>query len=503
MAHDFTTPDGPDTRDGFLRYTYNAPNSGRLEDFGMPISFRYEEPPAETDLLPDDEYESLLKSNTLSRAYEYEVAVIGSGPAGRAAAVRASRLGAKVIMFEKDALGGLWLTAGSIPSNVYLKDLGAEADFKEAFSLKNSIVNKLTAGQARLLRSHRVRVEAGEAILKSAHEVLCRGRVYTASKVILCGGTNTDPPDISGLSHPGVFTIEKLFELSEVPPRLLILGGGYEGCELATVFARFGSNVMLIETGPQLLAGWDKEIAEVIEKSLMDAGVKVHTGTAVKDIVDRSGNPFVVTERGGVLCDKVLLATGRKPDLSALSSLRDAIEIEDGAVIINEYMETSLPGVFAAGDIAGLGYQTHASARMAETAASNAMGEKRILDLWAVPFAVFTSPEAAFVGLTEEEAREKYGDQMAVGYCSFSDNVRAMISGKTEGFVKVLAGRKHGEIFGVHITGAGAAEMIGIASAVMRMEVTVHEIINDIMHAHPTYMEAFAEACADALGGGK
>jgi len=404
-------------------------------------------------------------------------------------------------MFERDSLGGLWLNAGCVPAKVYLNKQGGSAlDLQGALVQKNAIITKLNSIMARQMRSRKVRIEIGEAVLKSPNEVLCRDKVFTASKIILCGGTKPDFPLVNGLSHPAVLTVDKVFKLYDLPQRLLVLGGGSEACEIAAAFAGFGSDVMLIETRQKLLVGWDTEIAEAVEKSLIEIGVKVHTGVAVRDITDRSGSPYVITERGGVLCDNVVIATERKPDLTSLGALINEIDLEDGMIVVNEYMETSIPGVFAAGDVTGLGFQTYAACRMAETAASNVMRIKQALDLWAVPTAIYTTPEVASVGLSEDDAREKYGDNLLIGYSSFSDNVKAMIQGNTDGFVKVLAGRKHGEIYGVHMVGANASELIERAAALMRMEVTLNEVINDIMHAHPVYAEAFTEACANALG---
>ena len=214
---------------------------------------------------------------------------------------------------------------------------------------------------------------------------------------------------------------------------------------------------------------------------------------------DKNGNPFVITERGGVLCDKALISTSRKPDISSLGFLANEIELDDGVIAVNEYMETSFPGIYAAGDITGLDFQTQAACRMGETAAANAMGGKVQFDIRAIPMTLYTTPEAASVGMTEDEARTRLGDELLVGESQFSSNIRAILNDKTDGFVKVLAGKKYGEIYGVHIVGMMATEMISEPAALMRMEVTIHEVVGDILHAHPTYSEAFAEACQNAL----
>ena len=479
--------------------------TGQKDEALPPIAFSYTEPPPEKDLLPDDEFSSAMGEERFTEErflneHEYDVAVIGSGPAGNAAAIRAAKLGAKVIMFEKESLGGMWLSSGCIPANVYLRSESGAASLQSALMQKNNLVSQLTSDSARQLRSQRVRLEAGEALMRSAHEIICRGRVYNASKVIICTGSKTDFPHVRGLSHPSVLTVEGLFKVSQAPPRLMVLGSGSDACELASVFAAFGSNVMLVDGHSRLLADWDSEIGETLGSALEKAGVKVHTGVSVNEVLDKDGSPYVVTERGGVLCDKVLVATDRKPDISILGPLVGDMQINDGVIAVNEYMETSVPGIYAAGSVTGAVYQTHTAIRMAEVAATNAMGGKKELGLWAVPKIAATKPEAASVGLTEGEAREKYGQDLVVGRCPFSANTRAMLSNDTDGFVKVLVGRQHGELYGVHIVGANAAELICGPAALMRMEVTAHEIAEDIIYAHPTFFEAFAEACAVALG---
>jgi len=392
-------------------------------------------------------------------------------------------------MFEKEMLGGVTVGGGAI------------LNLAKILSNKNSIATHLTANLARLLRSYRIRVEVGEAKLDTAHEIACRGKTYSVSKVILCGGTMPVRPDISGSDHPGVWTLADAMKATSAPTRLIISGGGAQGCEIAAVFAGAGSSVMLMEPD-RLLPDMDAQLAEAVKGSLINAGVKIHTGVSLKEVDDKDGSPFVITEMGGVICDNLLFASKKGLDKSSLGNLEDSINIIDDAIVVNEYLETSVSGIYAAGDCTGFCSQTHAAYRMGETAAANAMDKQKIIDLRAVPETVFTIPGAASVGLSEEDALEKYGDDVVVGFSLLSENVRAMLTGKTEGFVKVLAGRKHGEIYGVHIYGEEAVEMIAEPAALMRMEVTIHEVCSDILHAHPTYAEAFASACADALGKG-
>lgn len=491
MANDIiTASEGPDSQEAFSRFTQGILYSDRKDEEPALFSFAETGPPSENDLLPDEEFDSFPKPSLFKNAYEYDVAVIGGGPAGYTAAVQAVKLGAKTILFERDMLGG------AAAGDCSVLNLG------KILSHKNSVATHLTTNIARLLRSYRVRVEAGEAKLRTAHEILCRGKSYSVSKVILCGGLTSVRPDVPGSDHKGVWTLNDALKAVDAPSRLMVLGGGNIGCEIAATFAGAGSSVMLVENEQQLLPGIDAGIAEAMKNSLTKAGVKVYTGVSVTEIKDRDGNPFVITEKGGVLCDKLLIASRQKLDTSSLGGLEAAVRTVGDAILVNEYLETSTEGIYAAGDCTGFCSQTHAAFRMGETAAANAMGRKKVIDLKGSALTVLTTPGAASVGMSEEEALEKYGDALVVGYASLADNVQAILTGKTEGFVKVLTERKHGEILGVHIFGDEAAEMIAEPAALLRMEITIHEVCGDIIHAHPSYAEAFAAACADALNKG-
>ena len=491
MSNEFiTASEGPDNQDGFFRFSHGISYADRADDEPTPFSFAETGPPSERDLLPDEDFDSVLKSNLFKNAYEYDVAVIGGGPAGYSAAIRAAKLGAKTILFEREMLSGL-AGGGSAVLNL-----------SKILTNKNSIATHLTSNAARLLRACRVRVEAGDANIKTAHEIICRGKSYNVAKIILCGGMKSVRPEIPGASHHSVLTISDAMKLSEAPSRLMVYGGGNAGCEIAAAFAGAGSSVMLVEPEPRLLPKMDAGLSEAVKGALTKAGVKIYAGVSVREISDRGGNPFVITERGGVLCDKLIITAEQKLDVSSLGNLENNIETNENGIVVNQYLETNMAGVYAAGDCTGLCTQTHAAYRMGETAAENAMGRQKPIDLRAVPVVVFTSPAAASVGLSEDEAKKEHGDDLVTGTALFSENVRAMISGQTDGFVKVLAGKKHGEIYGVHIYGEEAAELIAEPAALIRMEITLHEVCGDIIHPHPTYAEAFSEACADALSKG-
>ncbi|MCL1894949.1 MAG: dihydrolipoyl dehydrogenase [Clostridiales bacterium] len=457
-------------------------------------------------------------ADAAQESYEFDVAVIGGGPAGYVAAIKAAQLGGKAVLFEKDVVGGTCLNRGCVPTKTYVKtaeyldhirrasergivnDPEATVDMGGVVGYKNSVVAKLTGGVEYLLKSNGVTVVKGCAEAKDAHEVECEGEVYTASALILCGGSVPGRPPIPGLDHKAVVTSNEILDSDTLPDSLVILGGGVIGCEIACAWAAFGAKVTVIEMLPCLVANMGRKVAGVIEGALKASGVDVYTGMAVTAIEDEDGKPVVVAGDLRVKADTVLAATGRDADLSCLGALAGRIATERGKVVVNNRMETNIPGVYAAGDVTGGMMLAHTAFKMAETAAENALGGDKPCNLDIVPAGVYTMPEAASVGLDEEAAQKKAGDRLSVGYFPLAANGRSLASGEPEGFVQVMVDTEYMEILGVRIVGADAVEMIAEPAALMAIEATADEVADGIVHAHPTYSEAFMEACADALG---
>ena len=451
--------------------------------------------------------------------YDYDVAVIGGGPAGYVAAIEAEMHGGKVVVFEKSVLGGTCLNRGCVPAKTYLNgakyihhiknagiygivaDSNVTVDMEKAVANKKKVVKTLTDGVGALLRSHHIEVVYGEACLTSKNEVSCGGKTYSAKSILLCGGSKAGSIPIPGIESRYVLTSDDILDLTTVPARLAIIGGGVIGCEMAVVFASYGSEVTVIEAMSRVLPMMDAEVSSVITKSLKDLGVKVHTSCSVNKI-DETEKGCVITFNGSETteADYALLSIGRTSDLSGLGKLADEIATERGKIVVDDHMRTSIPNIYAPGDLNGKCMLAHAAFKMGETAAKNAMGIDCTCDLTRVPSAVFTLPECASVGLTQEAAEEKYGKgNILVGKFPFSANGRALASNERAGFVKVIADKRYKELLGVHMVGADAAEMIAEAASLMAAEIPVDEIA-DIIHAHPTCSEAFMEACADALG---
>ena len=453
-----------------------------------------------------------------SGEYDFDVAVIGAGPGGYCAAIRAAQLGGKVIIFEKDKVGGTCLNRGCIPTKTFVKtgeaintfnncesrgivlpdNFKVSVDMAKVVDYKNNVVKKLTGGVSALLKSNGVKVVTGDALLKDAHSIKCGDVTYSAGKIILCTGSKVRMIPIDGIDNKNVITSDDLLDIDHVPESLVIIGGGIVGCEFAQPFARFGSKVTIIEAADRITSGLDEELSYGIEKGLKAEGIDVYTNTSVKRIYDKDGKTFVDLGDTQIEAEKVLLCVGRTPVLDVLGEISGKFETENGHISVNEYCETSVSGIYAVGDITSVSGLASTAIKMGETAAQNAMGQDSILDLSKSPSIIHTNPEAVSIGLTQAQAEERYPGKILTGKFPFSGNGMCLASGETEGFVKVIAESDFGEIVGVHILGADAAEMGAEAVDLMSMEISVYEAAS-IIHAHPTMSEAFMEACADAI----
>ena len=448
---------------------------------------------------------------------EFDVVVIGGGPAGYVAAIRAAQVGGKVAVVEKSELGGTCLNRGCIPTKTFLKNAeiieGIEmsskrgiilenekftVDMPKVVSLKNEIVKTLTNGVQGLLKSNSIKIFKGVGKINKDKDVVINGeKVLRTNKIILAGGSKVGSVNIPGIESKRVLTSDDILDLKELPKSLAVIGGGVVGVELGQAYLSFGSEVTVIEMMDRIVPGVDREASETLRKALEKKGMKILTSSKIKEIIDEGDKLRIKLEdKEDVVAEKALLSIGRVPDLEAVGELD--LEMERGKIKVDKYMETSVKGVYAPGDINGIKMLAHAAFRMGEVAAENAiLGNHREIKLETTPSAIYTIPEVGMAGLTEEEAKEKY--DISVGKFAFVGNGRALASGDTTGFVKVIADKKYGEILGVHIVGQSAAEIINEASSLMAMEITVDEVIKTI-HGHPTFSEALFEACADVLG---
>lgn len=450
----------------------------------------------------------------------YDIVVLGGGPGGYVAAIRAAQLGAKVALIEKTSVGGTCLNVGCIPTKTMVKGAEiihniksagrkgikvgeAQVDMAQVVQNKNSVVKQLVGGVTGILKSNNVKIYSGKGHVNKNKTVdildgTDKGQVISYGKLIIATGSTPLVPPIPGLDLPGIMTSTEILDIEEVPKELVIIGGGVIGCEFATIFSTFGSKVTIVEMQENLLPNLDKEVAQTLKKSFQKSSVEVHTSAKVEKVEKKDGK-YTVHISGDksieIEADKVLVSIGRKTCLEGLEDL--GLDM-DRVVKVDDYLKTSIEDVYAIGDVTGKFQLAHVASAQGIKAAENAMGGSEKMNYNIVPSCIFTIPEIGCVGLTEEEARKKYGD-IRVGKFPMSASGKALAMGETEGFVKVIADKKYGEILGVHIIGASATEVIAEAVAVMKLEGTLEELINTI-HAHPTIAETIMEAAHCALG---
>ncbi len=456
---------------------------------------------------------------------EFDILVIGAGIGGYIAAIRAAQLGAHVGIIEKQYIGGTCLNVGCIPSKALLHVAQVYAGLKEvdklgihiegqpsidmgaAVAFKEKVVKQLTGGVAQLLKANKVAVFDGvaEALSPTRVKVTQKdGSVVelAAGKLILATGSETIMPPFPGIDGKNVIFSTEALEMTKVPESLVCIGGGVIAVELACMFHALGSNVTIVEMLPSLIANEDEEVCKALTRSLTKRGITVATGARVESISDADGMKRVtaMTESGPQTFDGeyVLVAVGRKAQTRGLETLVSAgLAMDRGKVVANERMETNLPGVYAIGDVVGRTWLAHVAETEGEVAAENAMGHDAKMDYTVVPRVIYTFPEIAAVGLTEQQARER-GGAVRVGKFPWVANGKALATTETEGFTKVILG-EYGEILGAAIFGPDATNLITEFSLAMRAELTSDEALVTI-HPHPTYSEALREAILAAEG---
>ncbi|MCS4487458.1 dihydrolipoyl dehydrogenase [Streptococcus sciuri] len=451
-------------------------------------------------------------------ADEYDIVVVGGGPAGYYAAIRGAQLGSKIAIVEKSEFGGTCLNKGCIPTKTYLKNAeildglkiaagrginlastNYTIDMDKTVAFKDSVVKTLTGGVRRLLKANKVDIFNGFGQVNPDKTVVIGDKIIKGRNIILATGSKVSRINIPGIDSPLVLTSDDILDLKEIPSSLAVIGGGVVGVELGLVYAAYGTDVTVIEMADRIIPAMDKEISLELQRVLAKKyGMKFLTSTSLQEIVENSNQLILKLADGAeVIADKALLSIGRVPQLAGLENLN--LEMNRGRIKVNAYQETSIPGIYAPGDVNGTKMLAHAAYRMGEIAAENALqGNTRKAHLDFTPAAVYTHPEVAMVGLTEEQARQQYGDVL-IGKNSFTGNGRAIASNEAEGFVKVISEPKYHEILGIHIIGPAAAEIINEAATIMEMELTVDEVTQSI-HGHPTFSEVLYEAIMDVLG---
>jgi len=450
------------------------------------------------------------------------IAILGGGPAGYIAAIRASQLGAKVVLIEDDKLGGVCLNRGCIPSKALLKTSEVTYTIKKSkeFGIgssisginwnvsndrKNRIVKNLNMGLESLLPAKGIKILKGKGLIKDPKRILVstnEGEIeVTCEKIIITTGSKPLISNINGFNSTGVITSTEALNLTEVPKSVAIIGAGVIGLEFATMFSSIGSKVTVIEIKDKILPYEDNEISTNLLKIMKRQGISFKLSSSVKEIKQTEDTLEVIyleNEKESLIqCEKVLVAIGRKlnSDSEEFKNLR--LHIEKGAIIVDENMATNIEGIYAAGDVIGGKLLAHLAFIEGKVAAENALGVKSRVNYNAVPSCVYTNPEVASVGINEEEA-SKLNIKFKVGKFNFRNNGRALTLGEREGFVKIIVD-KDNTIIGCQILGVNASEMISEITLAITLKIKA-DILADMIHPHPSLSEAIWEACADAVG---
>jgi dihydrolipoamide dehydrogenase len=451
----------------------------------------------------------------------FDVVVLGGGPGGYTAAIRAAQLGAKVACIERELeLGGTCLRIGCIPTKAWVQTAfalksaeetfaklgvsldGAHLDFSKSNEWKAGVVKRMTSGVAFLFKANGVEWVKGTGTFKDEHTVAVDDRedITFQSAIIATGSFQVRPP-IPGLESPRCIDSEGLLSQTEVPKRLVVLGGGIVGCEFASIFQRFGSQVTIIEMLPSLLPQEDADASKELAKQFSKRGITLHFEKQCSKVED-SGSELTVHFGAGetVQADLMLVSVGRAPVVKGFGLERTGVQFDSRkGITTDDHRRTAVPHIYAVGDCAGYWQLAHTAFREGEVAAENACGHDTAFGRRAVPRPIYTDPEIASVGLTEAQAREQHGNDIAIGTCPWIANARAVMQNETAGWVKSIHETRTGELLGLVMVGPHVTDMVEAGVIALDAEATI-ETVADGIAPHPTLSEAIKEAGLAALG---
>ncbi|GCD83502.1 dihydrolipoyl dehydrogenase [Parageobacillus thermoglucosidasius] len=456
-------------------------------------------------------------------AIETETLVVGAGPGGYVAAIRAAQLGKKVTIVEKGNLGGVCLNVGCIPSKALIsashryveakhsEDIGIKAenvtvDFSKVQQWKASVVKKLTSGVEGLLKGNKVEIVRGEAYFVDANTVRVvngdSAQTYTFKNAIIATGSR--PIELPGFKFSNrVLDSTGALSLQEVPKSLVVIGGGYIGTELGTAYANFGTKVTIIEGADEILSGFEKQMTAIVKRRLKKKGVEIFTNALAKGVEEREDGVTVTFEVKGetktIDADYVLVTVGRRPNTDELGLEQIGIKLTDrGLIEIDKQCRTSVPNIYAIGDVVQGPPLAHKASYEGKIAAEAIAGKPSEIDYLALPAVVFSDPECASVGYFEQQAKDE-GIEVVTAKFPFAANGRALSLNDTDGFMKLVVRKEDGVVIGAQIVGPNASDMIAELGLAIEAGMTAEDIALTI-HAHPTLGEIAMEAAEVALG---
>lgn len=444
----------------------------------------------------------------------FDVVVIGSGPGGYVAAIKASQRGKKVAVIEKGDLGGVCLNVGCIPTKTLLanaeimhkikhaEDFGITAgpvsfDFAKMKQRKDGVVDKLRKGVGMLFQANGITLFRGAAEFMSPQELKVKGQdnlIVRGEKIIIA--TGSEPLDIPAFPCDGekIFNSTTILDWSSLPKTLVVIGGGYIGCEFASLYAEFGVKVIVLEALPSIIMMQGKAVSEALTAAFKKKGIDVRTNVFVEKVEKTSSGAIVkLKDQSTVECDAVLVSVGRKVVSKQLGLDKAGVLVDDkGAIPVNERMETNVPGIYAIGDVTGKVMLAHVASHQGIVAGACATGQDASMHYEAVPAVIFTHPEIATVGMTLEQAAEA-GHQAIAGKFPFQALGKSIAAMETDGFAQVVLDKKTGQILGAQVVGDQASVLIAQMALAIANELTV-DCLTDTIHAHPTVAEAWLEA---------
>ena len=450
----------------------------------------------------------------------YDIAVLGAGPGGYVAAIRAAQMGASVVVFEKNKLGGTCLNWGCIPTKAFMSDLipfykiktssiynqndQLSININKMLSRKNAVVNKMVKGIDSLFKANAVKLVHGQGSFVDANTIAVESEgkteIYRAKNIII--GTGSREACITGVNIDGkkILSNKEILNLSSIPENIVIIGGGVIGVEFATIFNILGTQVTVVEILPSIISTEDEEVVQNLKLILEMQGIAFLTNTKVTEVNINKDKVNVKVQdgskRGGILgAEKVIMAVGRVPYTDGLNIEKMGFHMDGRFIQVNERMETNVDGIYAIGDVIGKAMLAHAASAEGIVAVKNILGKYCAIDYNRIPNCIYTFPEVASVGLSEKEANES-GLNIKVGKFPYRHNSRALAAGINDGFVKIIAERELGEILGVHILGEHATDLIGECLLAMHVEASVEDL-GEIVKGHPTFSEAIMEAALD------